>query len=119
MLFREQLERELERTSEGEQLAVLYIDIDEFKSVNDSLGHPAGDELLKAVASRLRSCVRETDFVARLGGDEFAIVQTGIEQPDDVVDLVTANLRCDPRTLRMSWASGRDRRQHRHRAGPA
>jgi diguanylate cyclase (GGDEF)-like protein len=88
VLFREQLERELERVARGEQLAVLYIDIDEFKSINDSLGHPAGDELLKAVASRLRGCVRETDFVARLGGDEFAIVQTGIKQPDDVVELV-------------------------------
>jgi diguanylate cyclase (GGDEF)-like protein len=87
-LFRSRLERELERTKRGEQLAVLYIDIDEFKSVNDSLGHSAGDELLKAVASRLRACVRETDFVARLGGDEFAIVQTGIGRPDDVVDLV-------------------------------
>ena len=87
-LFHQQLERELERTKRGEQLAVLYIDIDEFKSVNDSLGHPVGDELLKAVASRLRTCVRELDFVARLGGDEFAIVQTGIKQPNDVVDLV-------------------------------
>ncbi|MDB5604156.1 MAG: diguanylate cyclase [Bradyrhizobium sp.] len=88
VLFREQLERELERTRRGEQLAILYIDIDEFKSVNDSLGHPVGDELLKAVASRLRNCVRETDFVARLGGDEFAIVQTGISQPSDVMELV-------------------------------
>jgi diguanylate cyclase (GGDEF)-like protein len=87
-LFREQLERELERARRGEQLAVLYIDIDEFKSVNDSLGHPAGDELLKAVASRLRSCIREVDFVARLGGDEFAIVQAGIKQPGDAVELV-------------------------------
>ena len=67
---------------------MLYIDIDEFKSVNDSLGHPIGDELLKAVASALRGCVRETDFVARLGGDEFAIVQTGVKEPDDVVELV-------------------------------
>jgi diguanylate cyclase (GGDEF)-like protein len=87
-LFRKQLEQELERTRRGEQLAVLYIDIDEFKSINDSLGHPAGDELLKAVALRLQGCVRATDFVARLGGDEFAIVQAGIEQPCDVVELV-------------------------------
>jgi diguanylate cyclase (GGDEF)-like protein len=87
-LFRERLEQELERAKRGEQLAVLYIDIDEFKSVNDSLGHPAGDELLKAVASRLQGCVRDTDFVARLGGDEFAIVQTGIRQPCDAVELV-------------------------------
>jgi diguanylate cyclase (GGDEF)-like protein len=87
-LFRERLAQELERAKRGEQLAVLYIDIDEFKSVNDSLGHPAGDELLKAVASRLQGCVRDTDFVARLGGDEFAIVQTGIRQPCDAVELV-------------------------------
>ena len=88
VLFREQLERELRRAKRGEQLAVLYIDIDEFKSVNDSLGHPAGDELLKAVASRLRGCVGEADLVARLGGDEFAIVQTGVRQTGDVLELV-------------------------------
>ena len=88
VLFRERLEMELERIKPGEQLAMLYIDIDEFKAVNDSLGHPVGDELLKAVAQRLRDCVGETDFVARLGGDEFAIVQTDIEQPSDVMGLV-------------------------------
>ena len=67
------------RTSRPDrQLAVLYIDIDEFKSVNDSLGHLIGDELLKSVAVSLRACAQESDFVARLGGDEFAIVQTGV-----------------------------------------
>jgi diguanylate cyclase (GGDEF)-like protein len=88
VLFRDQLERELKKISRSGQLAVLYIDIDEFKSVNDSLGHPVGDELLKAVAQRLSGCVRNTDFVARLGGDEFAIVQTGVKNPSDVMDLV-------------------------------
>jgi diguanylate cyclase (GGDEF)-like protein len=88
VLFRDQLERELKKIGRAGQLAVLYIDIDEFKSVNDSLGHPVGDELLKAVAQRLSGCVRNTDFVARLGGDEFAIVQTGVKNPADVMELV-------------------------------
>jgi len=79
----------LARIAPGEQLAVLYIDIDEFKSVNDTLGHLIGDELLKSVAVSLGRCVRDTDFVARLGGDEFAIVQTGIRTADDVTGLVT------------------------------
>ncbi len=89
VLFREQLELELKRIRRSGQLAVLYIDIDEFKSINDSLGHPVGDELLKTVAARLRHCVRETDFVSRLGGDEFAIVQTSVQQPEDVTDLIS------------------------------
>ena len=88
VLFQERLEQELNRVRRSEQIALLYIDIDEFKSVNNSLGHPVGDELLKAVASRLRSCIRETDLIARLGGDEFAIVQTGIENSSDITDLV-------------------------------
>ena len=57
---------------------MLYIDIDEFKSVNDSLGHLIGDELLKSVAHGLLGCVANGGFVARLGGDEFAIVQTSV-----------------------------------------
>jgi len=87
-LFHEQLKRELPQAAPDRQLAVLYIDIDEFKSVNDSLGHMIGDELLKSVAVSLSTCVRGTDFVARLGGDEFAIVQTGVTSTADVTDLV-------------------------------
>src|ERR1700712_1892018 len=71
VLFRDRLERELRKISRGGQLAVFYIDIDEFKSVNDSLGHPIGDELLKAVSISLSRCVGTSGFVARLGGDEF------------------------------------------------
>ena len=59
VLFRERIERELQRTSRGEQFALLYIDVDEFKGINDSLGHHVGDELLKAVAARIRDCIRE------------------------------------------------------------
>jgi len=88
VLFREQLESALEKVQPEQQLAVLYIDIDEFKSVNDALGHSVGDELLKAVAGRLRGCLGENDVAARLGGDEFAIIQTAIRHPSDTTHLV-------------------------------
>jgi diguanylate cyclase (GGDEF)-like protein/PAS domain S-box-containing protein len=88
-LFREQMGRELQKVSRGEQLALLSIDIDEFKGINDSLGHHVGDELLKAVAARIRGCIRESDLVARLGGDEFAVIQTGARGIGDVLDVVT------------------------------
>jgi diguanylate cyclase (GGDEF)-like protein/PAS domain S-box-containing protein len=88
-LFREHLEQQLNWVNRGAKLAVLYLDLDHFKSINDTLGHPLGDELLTAVAARLRTCVRETDIVARLGGDEFAVIQTAIEQPADVTGLAT------------------------------
>jgi diguanylate cyclase (GGDEF)-like protein/PAS domain S-box-containing protein len=89
VLFRQQIERELKRIGRGEQFALLYIDVDEFKGINDSLGHHVGDELLKAVAARIRGCIRDSDLVARLGGDEFAVIQTGVRNPDDVVEFVT------------------------------
>ena len=87
-LFQERLKQELACIAPGERVAVHYIDIDEFKSVNDSLGHLIGDELLKYVAVSLSQCVGDCGFVARLGGDEFAIVQTAVKTPDDVTDLL-------------------------------
>jgi diguanylate cyclase (GGDEF)-like protein/PAS domain S-box-containing protein len=88
-LFHERLKQELTQIPHRQQLAVYYIDIDEFKSVNDSLGHLIGDELLKSVAVSLSQCVGASGFVARLGGDEFAIVQTGVQATEDVIDLIT------------------------------
>jgi diguanylate cyclase (GGDEF)-like protein len=87
MMLRERLDHELKRVKRGECLAVLCLDLDHFKSVNDTLGHPIGDELLKVVAERLRRCTREPDTIARLGGDEFAIIMTGMERPTDAVAL--------------------------------
>ena len=87
-LFQERLKQELACIAPGQRVAVCYIDIDEFKSVNDSLGHLIGDELLKYVAVSLSQCVGDCGFVARLGGDEFAIVQTAVKTPDDVTDLL-------------------------------
>ena len=85
--FREQLIQALKRVSRGEHFAVLYLDLDNFKTVNDTLGHLIGDELLKVVAERLKRCIRDTDTLARLGGDEFAIIQAAIEQPSDAARL--------------------------------
>ena len=87
VLLRDRLEAALVRVRRGEQLAVLYLDLEHFKSTNDSLGHAVGDELLKAVAERLRACLRETDTIARLGGDEFAIIQTAIDGPSKAAAL--------------------------------
>ena len=86
-LFQERLGQELARIGRGSRLAVLNLDLDNFKAVNDALGHAAGDMLLRQVADRLSACVRETDTVARLGGDEFAILQVVLQQPDGAATL--------------------------------
>jgi diguanylate cyclase (GGDEF)-like protein len=85
--FQERLSVAVERSrlERRFQFAVMYLDLDRFKIVNDSLGHPAGDELLKEVARRLSECVRPRDLVARLGGDEFAILLEETAQQADVL----------------------------------
>lgn len=77
----------------GDAFAVLYLDVDHFKDVNDTLGHPVGDKLLKEIAERLRANTREYDVIARLGGDEFAILQTDLEDPSYAGDLASKLLR--------------------------
>lgn len=86
-LLRERLERALASRRKDACVAVMCLDLDRFKEVNDTLGHAFGDGLLKSVAQRLRSYVRDTDTIARLGGDEFAIVQMAAEQPKDATVL--------------------------------
>lgn len=88
VLFHKCLQSALEEHAlNSESVAILYLDLDQFKQVNDTLGHPAGDELLRRVASRLQTCIRKGDMVVRLGGDEFAILQTGAEQPSSAMTL--------------------------------
>jgi diguanylate cyclase (GGDEF)-like protein/PAS domain S-box-containing protein len=87
VLFAERIEQALAQMGRGSGFAVLCLDLDHFKQVNDTLGHPVGDELLRAVAERLQACAREIDTVARLGGDEFAIVQREVKHPEDAAIL--------------------------------
>jgi diguanylate cyclase (GGDEF)-like protein len=83
VLFLDQLEAALAGDAGDGRLAVLFCDLDRFKDVNDSLGHAAGDELLRQAAARLRATIRPGDVVGRLSGDEFAIILPGL---DDVAD---------------------------------
>jgi diguanylate cyclase (GGDEF)-like protein len=101
-LFFETLTRTLARVGEDGSLAVLYLDLDHFKRVNDTLGHPVGDILLKKMARRLRRCVGARGAVARLGGDEFAVIQGPISSAaevatlaDDIGEAVRAPLTID------------------------
>ncbi len=87
-LFRDRVEHALARTTrDRDHLAVLFIDLDDFKTVNDGLGHTAGDELLVGVSGRLRGCLRTSDSAARLGGDEFAVLLEDVGPERDAEDV--------------------------------
>jgi diguanylate cyclase (GGDEF)-like protein len=86
-LLADRLQMAIAYSARNGLMAVHFLDIDNFKPVNDNMGHKAGDELLVAISTRLRSSIREHDTVARLGGDEFAIVQTGIRTRSDAAVL--------------------------------
>src|SRR5439155_5883139 len=89
VLFGERLERLIaEASPAGRPFIVLFADVDQLKFINDTLGHPAGDELLRNVAARLQSCLREGDTIARMGGDEFVIVLTRTDVSDDAIAAV-------------------------------
>jgi diguanylate cyclase (GGDEF)-like protein/PAS domain S-box-containing protein len=102
LLFQERLDH-MVRPDEGEShFALLLLDIDEFKRVNDTLGHDAGDALLVTFAERLKEASRQDDIVARLGGDEFAVILNGVETEEAVTDAVDAVMNA----LRRPWAHG-------------
>lgn len=90
-LFNQSLQRSIARMKDGQKLAVLYLDLDHFKLINDTLGHGAGDLVLKAVANRLENNIGIEDIVARLGGDEFAISLRNVDSREDVMQ-VAANI---------------------------
>ncbi len=89
VLFYERLEQLLKRSRQSGSFAILSLDLDRFKSVNDTLGHPIGDKLLQSAAKRMQACLRDTDLIARLGGDEFAVVQATFKGPADTTLLAT------------------------------
>ncbi len=91
--FREQLENALNELDSSGAFAILWLDLDKFKGVNDTIGHPVGDLLLRSVADRLRETVRGPDLVGRLGGDEFAILQCNARRRSDSEGLATRVLR--------------------------
>ncbi len=84
-LFHDRLDTAMKHARhDGQYLALLYLDIDDFKEINDTFGHDAGDRILREVAERLTACVRQSDTVGRMGGDEFTILLTNIRGPDSV-----------------------------------
>ena len=113
-LFNDQCDTALKRAHRhGDHLALMFLDLDEFKNVNDTLGHEFGDRLLREVARRLSRCVRESDLVGRMGGDEFTVLLTDIHEPDFVNSIVgkiraavSAPMEFGGRTMEVSVSIG-------------
>lgn len=106
LLFQQRLKDALlHRERRGDRLAVLFLDIDHFKPINDSFGHHAGDRMLSVLASRLKSCLRREDLVARIGGDEFLMLIEDVPQPDDVAAVAEKILESVARPLSFRGAS--------------
>jgi len=101
-LFRDRLEHSVKNCKRrGQQAALLFLDLDGFKRINDTLGHDAGDMLLKQVAEWLRACVRDADSVARLGGDEFTVLLSEVAGPDAAARVATNILEALSRRIRL------------------
>jgi diguanylate cyclase (GGDEF)-like protein len=112
-LFQERVEQELAHVGRGTVAAMLCLDLDRFKEVNDTLGHLIGDMLLRSVAARLQAAVREVNMVARLGGGEFAVIQVGLERPEDaerlaqrIMDLLGAAHELDGHSVTVGISIG-------------
>ena len=113
VLFHDRVQQALAQVDRGARFAVLCLDLDRFKAVNDTLGHPIGDGLLRQVAERLQACVREGDTVARLGGDEFAIVLLNAGEPAEVerlaariIEVVSAGYEVDGHQVSIGTSIG-------------
>ena len=113
-LFLDRLEQEVKHSKRSNiPLAVMFMDLDGFKDVNDTLGHEAGDRVLQLVAERLTNCVRDEDTVARLGGDEFTVILTGAEQEQDIevvaqaiIDAIALPFELDEKSVQISASIG-------------
>ena len=116
IFFGERLEQIIAKVRKGSRPPrCFYIDLDHFKDVNDTLGHPIGDELIRSVTQRLSRTVRGDDLVARLGGDEFAVITSGGSDHATLLAIANAHDRRDLRPLLDQQPDHRDRRHDRHR----
>lgn len=104
--FHEELPKAMARAArERQDMALLFLDLDGFKAVNDTHGHEAGDEVLRQFATRIATCVRKTDMVARLAGDEFVVILEGLAQESDASDVATKILKETDQTFELGKAS--------------